>query len=612
LSFGPHHDAKEQVRQAIDLVEVVSRYLDLRPQGRDFVGHCPWHDDARPSLRVNRERQSWKCWVCNIGGDAFSFVMRKEGVGFREALEMLAERAGIELSVRGVAIVRGSSNDKRTLYQAVAWAEEQFHRCLLSAPEAEPARRYLQQRGLNADSLQRHRVGFSPAGWQWLLDRARSTPYSPEVLETVGLVGRSERSGNLYDFFRGRIVFPIRDPQKRPIAFGGRVLPDDPEARGGKYINSRETRLFSKSEQFYGLDVVGDNVRRTRHATIMEGYTDVIMAIQQGLTDAIAVLGTALNQRHLHVLRRYTDAVTLVLDGDTAGQRRTNELLELFVSQQMDVRILTLPEGQDPCDFLQSRGATEFQRLAADAPDALEHKLRLVTQGLDAAKDTHRANQALEEMLRIIALAPAGEARSATRLREQQLLPRLSREFFVAEQDLRLRLDELRRSRRATTASAPSAATGPAAAPPSLRQLAARDVELLEILILEPALIGQLAELHEPVRLPPGVAQEILEIFQRVWREAGSADFPQIMAQVEDADVKSLLVELDEQAREKAERAEQSPLGRLAAWIDSCRRQATDQQRRRQMSSLNETLDAGQELNLLQEIQELARQTRGE
>ncbi len=163
MSFDLSHDIKEQVRQATDLVELVSRSIQLRRQGRNFVGICPWHDDSRPSLQVNPERQSWKCWVCDVGGDVFSFIMKREGVDFPTALRMLAERAGIELSQRRQAKVEpGSPNDKQTLYRAMAWAEQQYHDCLLNAPEAYPAREYLAERGIDDESIKRFHLGFAP------------------------------------------------------------------------------------------------------------------------------------------------------------------------------------------------------------------------------------------------------------------------------------------------------------------------------------------------------------------------------------------------------------------------------------------------------------------
>ena len=231
MSFGQAFDAKDQVRQAIDIVDLVGGYMQLRRQGRNFVGICPWHDDSRPSLQVNPDRQSFKCWVCDYGGDVFSFIMRAEGLEFREALEMLAERAGVELHARpsdssgsGTTRLANSADDKRTLYRALAWAEEQFHRCLLGAPEAQPGRDYLAGRGITDQTIRRFHLGFAPNRWDWVLERARGSEWTPAILERIGLLRRKELGGGHYDWFRGRVMFSIRDSRSRPIAFGGRVL----------------------------------------------------------------------------------------------------------------------------------------------------------------------------------------------------------------------------------------------------------------------------------------------------------------------------------------------------------------------------------------------------
>ena len=227
MSFVSNQDAKERIRQAIDIVDLIGRDLPLRRQGRLMVALCPWHDDTKPSLQVNPDRQSWKCWVCNLGGDIFNFVMQREKVSFPEALKMLAERAGIELQPERHAarVPAGSPDDKNTLYEACAWAERLFRECLQTSTEAEVARRYFTERGVSADSVTAFHLGFSPDNWHWLVERARATRFSPAVLEAAGLIGKSQGTGRYYDRFKGRVIFPICDPQGRTIAFGGRILP---------------------------------------------------------------------------------------------------------------------------------------------------------------------------------------------------------------------------------------------------------------------------------------------------------------------------------------------------------------------------------------------------
>ncbi|MFT5525101.1 MAG: DNA primase [Pirellulaceae bacterium] len=310
MSFEDSHEKKERIRQATDIVELIGASIQLRRAGRDHVGICPFHDDTSPSLRVNPGRQSWKCWVCNIGGDVYSFVMQHERVGFGEAIKILADKAGIPLDDYAPMqnVEPGSPDDKATLYKAVEWAEEQFHQQLLNSAAAAGARDYLQQRGIEPHCVEEFRVGFAPESWTWLLEAAKKTSFSPAVLQAVDLVTKRENKPGHFDRFRGRIMFPIRDTQNRAIAFGGRVMPGSDDK--SKYINSRETRLFSKSDTLYGLNFAREAVRTANEIVVMEGFTDVIMAHQFGFKRAVAALGTALNERHIKFLRRFADQVT--------------------------------------------------------------------------------------------------------------------------------------------------------------------------------------------------------------------------------------------------------------------------------------------------------------
>jgi DNA primase len=600
MSLGPAFDAKEQVRQATDIVDLAGSYIQLRRQGRNYVGLCPWHDDSRPSLNINADRQSWKCWVCDIGGDVFSFVMKAEGLEFREALELLAEKAGIALqptwqgSHGDASSSSPAANDKRVLLRVMAWAEEQFHRCLLEAPEAEAGRRYLAERGISAESIRRFHLGFAPDRWDWLLQRARSSEWSSALLERLGLLRRKEMGGDHYDWFRGRVMFSIRDERARPIALGGRVLPQLAGDRVAKYINSPETPLFSKSRELYGLDLAREGVAREGRVVVMEGYTDVLMAHQNGLTNVVAVLGTALGEGHLQRLRRFTDSITLVLDGDDAGRRRTNEiidsLLALFVKNQIDLRILTLPEGLDPCDFIASHGSDAFRHLLDGAVDALDHKFLSVTQGLDISTDTHRASLAVEQVLSTLAkLRPAASSAASTAvlLREQQMLGRIARQFRLPEEQLRTRLLALRRAAkpRSTNAQVPA----PKAIVPKtavrLADLSACDRLLLEVTLSAPSSIPRIESTIDVDEVDSDVGRQIFAACVRISQTGELPDFQRLLAEFDDPSTKSLLVDLDETCSGKPPAEPERLLQDLFAAF----------QRRRQQFNRRQALASGQQ-----------------
>jgi DNA primase len=548
-------DAKEQVRQATDIVELVGKHLELRRAGRGYVGRCPWHDDRKPSLQVNPDRQTWKCWVCDIGGDVFSFVMKREGCEFREALQMLADRAGIQLGPsQQKKAIPGSPDDKNTLYQCCEWAARQFHEFLIRSDNAEVARQYVEERNITPDSVERFKIGFSPNDWTWLLDRARNTPYSPKVLEAVGLLGKSERTGNYYDRFKGRVTFPIRDTQSRTIAFGGRIIPSLADENSAKYVNSPETRLYTKSDTLYALDIVRNQISKTRQLTVVEGYTDVILCHQYGVNDVVACCGTALGERHIRLLKRFADTVYLVLDGDAAGQSRTNDILELFVAAQMDLRILTLPDELDPAEFMEERGGEAFRELLGSAIDALEHKIRAATRGIDLARDTHRANLALEDILTTIARGLPAGALDATALRAHQLLARLARQFALDEATLRERFNQLRRIR---VESPKSNLESPERRSSTfdVRQVSAPEAELLEILALHPELAPiALTDVADDDLTSP-TARELFQTYRRLEEGGHSLDFNAVLCEIEDPQLKHVLVELDDRAHEKSPKA---------------------------------------------------------
>ena len=544
-------DTKEQVRQATDIVDLIGSSLALRREGRQYRGLCPWHDDSRPSLQVNPERQSWKCWVCDIGGDVFSFVMKRDGLSFPEAVEMLADRAGIAHHRSGDT--KHHSNKKR-FYDVAAWAESLFHTTLVDDPIGAPGLEYLQQRAISLDTIKQFRLGFSPNDWTWLIRRAQKESIDINDLATIGLVGVSQRTGKSYDRFKGRVLFSIRDPQGRPIATGGRVLPAWEAENPAKYINSPETPLFSKSNSLYAIDIAKDfrpASGETRAILVTEGYTDCIIAHQYGFDNCVACLGTALNQNHVQLLSRYADQVTLVLDGDTAGHAASDRALNYFLSGGLDLRILTLPENLDPCDYLQSHGREAFVREINCAPDALEHKIRMATGGTPLEIGTHQASHALESIIETIAQAPSLQkgGDSEYKLREDSTLARISREFQVPEASVRSRLLELRlirenqqvRSRQSLTSSDHSVLT----INDSWEQ------ELIEILLQEPEAVLKSAESIQPEQLGDLTAQQIYSTAIGFAKEGTTPDFSCLILAFDDPAMKHLLVTLDERGRDR-------------------------------------------------------------
>jgi len=542
MPLSPYSDVKEQIRQAIDIVDLVERYIPLRRQGRGFVGLCPWHDDHHPSLQVNPERQCFRCFVCDIGGDIFSFVMRMENVEFPEALAMLAEMAGIPLP-RTIGKPSGGDR-KQELFRVMAWAEQQYHACLLESSEAATARQYLRERGISEESIRKFRLGFSPLQPDWILRRARRDQIDPKLLVTVGIL-TSAHTREWIDRFRGRVLFSIRDAQGRPVGFGGRVLPHMAETTPAKYVNSPETPLFAKSRLLYGLDLARDAFRRTRTALVMEGYTDVIMAHQYGFSNAVAVLGTALADSHLRLLQRYVDRVVLVLDGDEAGRRRAAQVLELFVARQIDLQVLTLPDDLDPCDYLLRYGAAGFQEaLDERTVDALDHAFAAATYGVDLENDIAGVSRATDQVLSVIAKAPArlGEHSAQQQAREWKILSRLSVLTHIDEGVLRRRLEELRRGQ-----------TRPRVTPsvPSRPALDGWHRTFLEFLVAVPEGAERLRQHFSVNDLTSGPARQIYQTALDLLELGQPVDFEHLMLALDEASLHNVLVDVEQTAREK-------------------------------------------------------------
>jgi DNA primase len=576
------NQTKERVRQAINIVDLIGGYSEVRRQGRNFVSRCPFHDDRRPSMQINAERQSWKCWVCDVGGDAFSFVMQKEGMSFPEALQFLADKAGIVIETTGSKTPGASAEDKRQLYQAIQWAVEKYRDYFRNDPAADAAREYVASRGLEASNAERFGLGFAPESWSWLADRALADKISLDALEKVGLLARGT-SQTRYDRFRDRLIFPIFDPQSRPIALGGRVLPGSP-VEAAKYINCSETRLYQKNQTLYGLNFAKDRISKTQVAVVVEGYTDVMMAHQHGIDNAVACCGTALTENHIRLLKRYCDSVVLMLDGDQAGQKRTGEILELFLSESMDLRILTLPDQLDPCDYLLRYGGESLKELISQAVDALEFKIRSACQGFDPLLDTHRATVALESVLGSLAKIPeSSQSDSRVVVRLEQIISRLSRQFGIGQSQIKMRLGDLRKqSRRWANVSDASTAHRSGGVetdheavhgdssdfhqqPVEYRydELSAVELELLEILATNTDLVPMAIERIAPKNLVSPTALAIFQLYLNLELEGHSLDFQSILTATEDPALKNVLVTLEQHAVLKAGKASMAPRARL-------------------------------------------------
>ena len=422
-------DGKALVRDAVDLVKLVGETVQLKKAGRRYVGLCPFHSEKSPSFGVDPAKQFFYCFGCKKGGDCFNFVMERDRVEFRAALETLAEWAGVDLP----KFDDGGRGDRlQTLRDACSAAAEIYRRAL-HADEGKLAREYLEGRGFDKDTLDRFGLGFAPPGWDALARHGLAKKFGEDVLLEAGLIKQGDRGR--YDVFRNRVIFPIRDEQGRPIAFGGRVLPGDDSP--AKYLNSPETPLFSKSRVLFGLDLAKRPVVETKTAVVFEGYADAAMAHQHGITNAVAVLGTSLTGDHAATLRRLAERVVLLFDADAAGGVATRRSVELFLREPIEVAVAELPAGTDPDEFLQQHGADALRQRIDAAADAITHQFRVLTRGLgDGVTGRQRATAAFLDLL---AEAKREAGGAVDQMRWGAVLVRASRLTGLSADDLNRR-----------------------------------------------------------------------------------------------------------------------------------------------------------------------------
>jgi DNA primase len=468
----------DEIKQRIDIVDLVSQYVTLKRTGRTYVALCPFHTERTPSFHVDPTRQSWHCFgACGTGGDIFAFIMKKDGVEFRDALRTLAERAGVALESR-----RDPQEDTRRarmcdvneaasayFYATLASADGQY------AAKAQIARDYVAERHIAAASIQLFQIGYAPNSWDALTTHLVARGFSQLEIVASGLAVEGDRGA--YDRFRHRLMFPIRDDRGRVAGFGGRLLPGEALGAGDaqpKYVNTSQSPIFDKGAILYGLDLAKDAIRSDGQAVIVEGYMDAIAAHEHGYQNVVASMGTALTERQVALLKRHSSTLILSLDADNAGSEATirgayeiinNSLRRRPVpnsrgvvrqvdSLDIDLRVLSMPEGSDPDDVIRTSPEL-WPQLVAQAKPVLDHLFDIAASRHDLSQPRERSAVAAE-LTPIIAL-------TADRVVQSHYMQRLARLVQVDEATLRLELRQPVRARAERAAAAAASASSKAA-----------------------------------------------------------------------------------------------------------------------------------------------------
>jgi DNA primase len=393
-------ESLERVKQAVDIVEVISAHTDLRRQGARWVGLCPFHEERTPSFSVDAQEKLYHCFGCGVGGDTIKFVEEKEGLGFAEAVELLADRYGVELErEREDPRAEARRQQRRRLGELLDRTASFYSTYLWESEEAAKARAYLAERGLGEEVLRKFAVGYAPSAWDKVLLRGQRAGFSVEELRGVGLVQRG-RGGGEYDRFRSRIMFPIRDRRGRTLGFGGRAMRSD---QGAKYVNTAETDFFHKSQMLYGIDLAKATIAKAGRAVVVEGYTDVLALHQAGIEEAVGVMGTAITEEQVAALSGMVEEVVLALDADAAGQEAMLRAQRVAAGRKMRLQVAAMPAGEDPAEMMAGEeGAERFRQLLEEAAELTAFQVDLVLRGTDVGSPAER-DRALAKVAPILA-----------------------------------------------------------------------------------------------------------------------------------------------------------------------------------------------------------------
>jgi DNA primase len=393
-------ESVERVREAADMAEVVGAYTDLKRAGGQLMGLCPFHDERSPSFSVEPQDKLYHCFGCGEAGDIFKFVMEKEGVGFVEAVEGLADRYGVELErEREDPQAEARRAEARRLEQLLERTSAYYSNYLWESEESGKARRYLAERGLEEGTLREFGVGFAPSAWDKILVAGQRAGFKLEELGRVGLVQRNQRGGQ-YDRFRARIMFPIRDRRGRVLGFGGRAMRDD---QGAKYVNTAETEFFKKKKLLYGIDRAAAAIAKAGRAVVVEGYTDVLALHQAGIAEAVAAMGTSITEEQVATLSGMVDEVVLAMDADEAGEEAMLRAQRVAAGRRMRLRVALMPPGEDPAEMLaEPDGPERFRGLVEAAVELTDFQVGRVLDRTDVGSPTAR-DQALAEVAPILA-----------------------------------------------------------------------------------------------------------------------------------------------------------------------------------------------------------------
>src|SRR5579862_407917 len=519
----------EQIRAASDIVDVIGSYLPLKRAGANFVALCPFHKEKSPSFNVSPRLQSFHCFGCHKGGDVFTFIKEYESIDFVDAVRRLADRAKIPLEYDQNPGQQESRHLKDTLLEIHEQIAQRWHNCLLNEAAGQIARDYLAKRGVSAEAIKLFRLGAAPETWDDTVNWAKSKNHDLATVEKSGLIIRKEETGNHYDRFRGRLMFPICDEQGRVIGFSGRVLSGDEKT--AKYVNSPETPIFTKSKVFFGLDKSKRAILDAGFAIICEGQLDLIACFMGGVQNIVAPQGTAFTDQHARILKRYVNEVVLCFDSDEAGQNAIVRSLDHLLASGLAVRVAVVPSPHDPDSFVKANGGEAFRNLIEGADGFFDYYLKRLGATNDIGTDKGR--QAILQ----------GMAEAVHKTNNSVLIDTFAQKtalrLGVSSDAVRTEFRKLSRSKPATTETAePESAEMPAPERPSTHEF-----WLLKLIFLNEDLIGWCSANVDPGWIQNLQARQIVTHRLEAHRKETWVSLGGFLDECETAELRSLVTE---------------------------------------------------------------------
>ena len=421
----------EEIRSSADIVDVISGYVQLKKRGKNYIGLCPFHQEKTPSFTVSNEKQIFHCFGCHAGGNLFSFLMDYKNISFVEAVQEVAEHIGIQLTYEKTTET-AEQTEQESLYEINVFAARYFSDILLKSDDGEVAREYFKKRNIKLQTQKIFGLGFALYGWDHFLTVAKENKIDLLKAKTLGLIDTRD-DGGYYDKYRGRVIFPIFSPNGRVIAFGGRILENLENT--AKYLNSPESLVYSKRKSLYGLYHSKEEIRKLDKAIVVEGYMDLISLYQHGVKNVVASSGTSFTDEQVQLLSRFTRNVILLFDADTAGQKASMRSIELLLKQDFEVKIASLPKGEDPDSFINNSSKDDFNTFINNAKNFLEYQ----TAQFEAAgmfEDPAKHTEAIRELVKSAALISDELKRNIT-------IKSISRKFNLREKLIETELNKL-------------------------------------------------------------------------------------------------------------------------------------------------------------------------